>query len=297
MIHMYDDDYRRARVDTLRSAEAGRAADPKTRAHAVGNAGFCLASLEREMERAEALLTEASVLAAHARLEVPDIPLGLGHVHAHNGRFDEAVVELERGLVIAERQQQYWYLCKGYFRLIQIDLEHRRWAEARARAAALLPVAAKMGEGSEGPFAVALDALASLGLGDPDAPERVEKSLGALRDVDSKAQTAFALLFAAELDLEAGRPEAAAGRAREALAAAELVDRRSDLARARVILARAALAARDRKQARLHLEPALADLAGGRLAATAREAVERTARALGLSVPTVAPTAGPTRSA
>ncbi|MGH7573742.1 MAG: hypothetical protein ACREM1_01235 [Longimicrobiales bacterium] len=74
-----------------------------------------------------------------------------------------------------------------------LELESGRPENALASCAELALVAARMGSGSEAPFAVALDALARLGLNEPGAPQRFEVALAELRRIDSNRLLAYAL--------------------------------------------------------------------------------------------------------
>jgi hypothetical protein len=97
-------------------------------------------------------------------------------------------------------------------------------------------VALKLGEGSEGPFAAALAALARHGAGEA-AP--VDACLQQLQDADARAFLSYACNTLAELELEAGRAEAAAAAARRALEVARSVDRKSEIALALALLVEA----------------------------------------------------------
>jgi hypothetical protein len=68
-----------------------------------------------------------------------------------------------------------------------------------------------------------------MGTGDRAASEHVEQALDVLRRIDAKAMLARALTLAAVTDLECGRLDLAAARADEALAAARVVGRRSEI--------------------------------------------------------------------
>ena len=107
---------------------------------------------------------------------------------------------------------------------------------------------ARLGEGSEAPYARAL--LAVCALADAPAAADLEAVLADLRAVDAKQRLTHVLLCAAEADLRQGRAAAAEAHAGEALALAELLERPSDVVLARVALARAAVLASDAEAAR-----------------------------------------------
>ena len=258
--HHQDGNYAAAHDDTLRAAEAGRTDDPATAARTLGNTGRCLALIERDIPRAESMLIEAQALAVKAGVELTDIPWGLGLVRAFTGDYDEAVPLLETAVTLARREQDHWAECEGLQRLALIELERGNARAARERARGIAAVAAKMGEGSEGPFAAMLDALAATVLGEPGAERRVTQALDALRALDAKALLSRALSLAAATDLGYGHLQQAAIRAEEALRAAEGVGRRSEIVMALVILARAALRRGDPAAAERYARAAAAEL-------------------------------------
>jgi DNA-binding SARP family transcriptional activator len=276
-------DFAKAEGHSLHAAAAARGADPATALRALANTGRCLAQLEREPARAEALLAEAAARAADLgpqgidRIgldDLIDLPWGLGLTRLFAGDEAAAAAHLERALALARRAGDHWAEYECMARLAMIDLEAGRPAAALARMPALAAVADRLGEGSEGPLAAALDALARAALGEERVGERLEAALAMLRAIDTKGLLAYAQNLAAELDLAAGRPAEARRRAGEALAAASVVERRSQMALARAVLARAAMAAGDRIASRQHLAAAADDLAApGRLSARARRAL------------------------
>src|SRR5207247_2184252 len=105
-----------------------------------------------------------------------------------------------------------------------------------------------------------LDALAATILGESSAEERVTQALDVLRALDAKALLSRALTLAAATDLEYGHVQMAATRAAEALEAARVVGRRSEIVMALVILARIAARQGNPAEARRYAEAAAADL-------------------------------------
>ena len=273
--HHVDGDYAAAHADTLRAAEAGRSGDAATAARALGTTGRCLALIEREIPRAEALLLEARALAEEPCVTLKDIPWGLGLVRAFVGDYDAAVRHLESAVALAQTEQDHWAQCECLQRLALIELERGAPQAARERARDMARVAAKMGEGSEAPFADMLHALSDRMLGEPAADDRVEHAMAVLRRIDAKALLSRALLIAAAIDLEAGNVDRAAARAEEALRAADVVGRRSEIATGLAIKARVALARRDPEAARSCLYAAEPDLRDPHaIAAHARRVLE-----------------------
>ena len=202
-----------------------------------------------------------------------DIPWGLGLVRAFAGEYDEAVRFLEAAVRLARRDQDHWAECEGLQRLALIEIDRGNAGAARDHARVIAGVAAKMGEGSEAPFAAMLDALAATVLGEPDAESRIEHALASLRAIDAKALLSRALTLAAATDFEDGHLGRAATRAEEVLRAAEIVGRRSEIVMALVVLARVALRRGDAAAAERYAQAASADLRGpNTVAAHARRA-------------------------
>jgi hypothetical protein len=116
-----------------------------------------------------------------------------------------------------------------------------------------------MAEGSEPAIAAALEALARLARGEPDAERAVEDAVRALKDLDAKAMLAYVLTARAEHAFAAGGVDAAERWAGEALTTAALVDRRTELGVARALLGQIALTRQDRAAAAAHLEATRGD--------------------------------------
>jgi DNA-binding SARP family transcriptional activator len=288
VMHYRSEDLPEAYRDALKAIEAGRAADPETVARHLGNSARCLAMLEREMPRAQALLEETRAMAEHLGIEVIDIPWGQGIASAFAGDDVGAARLLGRALEIARSIGDHWAEWDCLARLVMLELEAGHAAAAHERCAELAPVAARMGEGSERPFAAALEAMADLVAGEVGAGQRLEAAADALRAADARGLLAYTLLFIADDDLRAGRTPLARRHAEEALRAAELVGRCSDVALAHALLVRAALSDNDRSEVEANLVALGRDLQRpSDLSARARAAVEA---ALATGTQTLAPT-------
>jgi hypothetical protein len=161
-------------------------------------------------------------------------------------------------------------------------LECGRLDAATARCADLEPLAAKLGDGSELPFARTLSALTKIAGSDGNATDELELALGGLRAIDTKGHLAYALNYVAGIDLRRGRVPLAKTRAEEALHAAESVGRRTEVARARTVLARIAHQAGASSTAQAHLDALRDDLDRPLgLAAMARRAITDLAAEVG----------------
>jgi DNA-binding SARP family transcriptional activator len=250
MLQWRADALSRAQDWTLLSAEKARTADPATAARGLATTSRCLTMINRDMPRAVAMALEADALARAHHLEIPEVPWALGMAYHFSGDVDRALATHEQALVLNRRAQDHWGECMCLLDMATIELEERRFAALRARLRLVAPVAAKLGAGSEAPFADALAALVAYGLDEPDAAAGLARALAALRDLDAKSLYAYAHNAAAEIDLAAGRDAAAGAHTDAARAAAAAVDRPSEVALADALAARAAAAAGDEAAAR-----------------------------------------------
>lgn len=223
-------------VDALRALDGHASGDPGTTARTLAQTGACLASIEREMRRAESLLLEAQSLAKRTGIELTDISMGLGMVRHFRGRSDEAVRLLEQALRLGRAQRNHFCACECLAALVGIALDNDWPDRAHAWCRELLPVAAKLKEGSEEPFSRALHALTRYALAADDADTDLAASLETLRRMDTSRKLARVQVHAAEIDLAAGRAELALERAEEALGAARVIGHRSSVVRAHALL-------------------------------------------------------------
>jgi DNA-binding SARP family transcriptional activator len=213
--------------------------------HVVGmaEAAKCLAMIERDLTEADAMLMEAQSLAVRKRISHHAIPAALGMLRFHENRFEEAENLFKEARTLAKSAGDRVNEFQANEYLAMIDFERGRYDSARTHCAALLEIGTKLREGSEAPFARALDALCRYALEDDAAP--LDAALDELRIVDAKHRLAYTLTRAALLDMERGRLDDALERAREALGYAEALDRATEMMLAHVALARAHQAAND----------------------------------------------------
>ncbi len=243
---------------TLGAAEASRAASPTESVPMIANTAFCLAIIERELPKARALLDEAAESARVHRLSIVDIDLGDGYLAHMEGDVVGAKHGLERGLGLARTRADSWRESMALIRLAMIELESGAWDATRVRARELRTVAAKLGVGSEGAIADALDALALEGAGHAAGPAAVAVAIEGLVSADAKAMLAYVLTMAAEMAI-AKCLFADAGRlGRRALEAATPLGKPSAIVLAHAALGRAALGTGDQAAALFHLEAARA---------------------------------------
>lgn len=246
-----------AHESTIRAAGATQGADSLARARQLGESARCLATLERDVDRAQLMMDEARTIETESNAELLEVRWGAATLDAFVGENDRAAASLERALVLSRGVEDRWAEYECLRQLVQLDIEVGNRTE---RCAELLSVASKMSEGSELPAARALQALEGFIRDEPGAEDSLERALEGLRSVDAKGMSAYVLVVAAEHDFESGRSEAAGRRAGEALALATAVNRRSQMALARAVLGRVASACRDHRAAKRHLDAIRPDL-------------------------------------
>jgi hypothetical protein len=253
--------------------------DDATRGRQLAHSARCLALIERDMDQASAMIEEsAALLPEHDRDFDWCWALALEHDYRD---IPDAGALLERACELARSKEERFGEFECLMRLVQRELEQSQPARALAWCRDLGPVAAKMTDGSEGVIAGALEALGRVACCVQGAEAHLEAAIGRLRDVDAKGMLGYVLVVAGELDREAGRSSRALERCREALAAAEVVDRPTVVARARALLADLAIDAADLDGARAHIDAVGPDLRKPLgLSARGRARVERAAARL-----------------
>jgi DNA-binding SARP family transcriptional activator len=232
-------DFQSALESTVRSVETSREVDPAVAVRASATTARCLVLIERDIPRAIQLATDAERIASKNQLKDHEVPWALGMVHHYTGNLDRAVEEHQRALRFNLGSSDHFADVICFTELACIEIERRRFAEARTWSERAVEVSAKVGEGSEGPFAVVVDALARYG---EDLVDRaaLDRTLAALREIDAKSLYAYACNTLAELELERGQNAAAAEAARQAMEAARVVDRKSEIALSLALLWRLA---------------------------------------------------------
>jgi hypothetical protein len=122
------------------------------------------------------------------------------------------------------------YLC-------MIEIERGDFEAAKSRCQNLLTIGEKLRQGSEAPFAQALNAVCDYSITQKDPG--IDVALQLLRDVDAKQRLTYALNRVAMLDIKMENWDSAITRATEALEHAQVMDRASEVITARVVLAEA----------------------------------------------------------
>ena len=232
------------REATLRAELMSRGGDDAGRCLQLANTGRCLMEVESDLPRARELIHSATALAQAQSLQVIELEWARGLIARWDGDWDAAQRLVRAAVAMARARQDRWreFECLNW--LATIQLERGRWDEVTTLGAEIVAVAARAGDGLTAPFGEALLALAAMAAEAPTpsvaARRAMDASIAHLRSVDDKAHLAYALNQLAALELSAGRREAAAAAANDALAAAQAVRRATEIATARALLARAA---------------------------------------------------------
>ena len=275
-VHWMHGHFAGAREEILQSERVARSGDDEEHIVGIAEAARCLAMLERDLTHADAMLMEAQALAARKGMTHNAIPAALGMLRFHENKLDESVELFKEARTLARAHGNRLDEFQANEYLAMIDFERGRPEAARAHCKALVELGDKLREGSERPFAHALDALCHYALADDCAP--LEAALRDLRAADAKHRLAYTLTRAALLDVERQRPQDAIARASEALGYAEALDRATEIVLAHAALARARKAVADTAGYAKHVA-ALKSLEQAPVARWARE------RALAVATP------------
>jgi len=257
-----------AREEMLLSERVARGGSDEDQIVGMAEAARCLALLERDLSQADAMLMEAQSLASRKRVAHHAIPAALGMLRYHENRFDdaEALFNEARTLAKSAGERISEYQANEY--LVMIAIERGDFALAGNRCRALLEIGSKLRQGSEAPFAQALDAICRYA-GGADA-DGVRIALDELRAMDAKHRLAYALTRAALIDLARGDARLAVERGSEALQHATVLERATDMLLAHVVLARAYRALEDSAAAGQHAQR-IGELESAQVAEWARQ--------------------------
>jgi DNA-binding SARP family transcriptional activator len=232
-------DWNATRRRMLQLEIISRGESAEARVHALASAGRCLVMLERDLPQAHAMLFEAQARARALDLEPAALLDGLGMIEVHRGQMRQGALLLDRAREIAGALRDHMHEFGALEHTAVMQLEQDDYVAVSSTALSLQRLGDKLREGSEGPFARTVLALARYGLGQGGEQE-LEAGLQALRMADAKHRLAYALTHAALVDLRLQKPAQARGRCLEALPIARLLDRPSETLLALTLLARAA---------------------------------------------------------
>jgi DNA-binding SARP family transcriptional activator len=246
-----------AREESLQSERAVRSGREEDHIVGMAHTAKCLAMIERDLPKADAMLMEAQSLSSRKGFSHFAIPAGLGMLRFHENKMDEAVELFKESRTLCKSAGARIDEFQANEYLVMIEFQRGNYEKAKSYCEALEAIGDKLRGGSEGPFARALSALCDYALS--DSSKRLETALDELRVVDAKHRLAYTLSRAAQLDCERGRLEDAARRATEALKYATLLHRATEMALARAILACTSQANGDAEAVAEH-EAAIAEL-------------------------------------
>jgi hypothetical protein len=186
------------------------------------------------------------------RFEPNAVSDAMGMLRLHQGAIDEAA-ELflhARDAARQEGERLGEFLALEHF--VGLQIQCRRYRKAAPYCDELVALSAKLRDGSEAPCAHALQAVCRLAQNEAGGAAEFARACAALRAADAKHRLGFALICAAEIDLEGGRLDDAGEKAIEALQLVTVLGRASEMAAAHSLLARVASARSDNESLRHH---------------------------------------------
>jgi len=272
-LHWERGDWSYAERDTLRAHQVSQSAGQKEQVIAMAEAARCLALLERDLEKAEAMIFEAGALSTRLDIKPAAIPDAQGMLRLHEGHLDEAAALFEQARTRARAEGNRQDEFQALEHLLMVELQRDSYARARELSNDLVSIGEKLREGSELSFARVLRATTSYSMGEEQVQPELEQALEDLRIADAKHRLAYALTRIANVDLRRGHADLARRRASEALAVAEQLERCSEIVFAQVALARAAVALNDDTALQLHLDQLRSQSMAG-VSTHAREAAQ-----------------------
>src|SRR5690606_21778743 len=194
-VHWQHGHWTGAHEEILQSERVARGGSEEEHIVGLAEAARCLAMLERDLSQADALLMEAQALAARKRLSHCAIPGALGMLRFHENKLDEAARLFKEARTLAKSAGDRLSEFQANEYLAMLELERGCFDAAQGYCALLIELGEKVREGSERPFAHALDGLCHYALTDEAAP--LEAALADLRSTDAKHRTAYTLSRAA----------------------------------------------------------------------------------------------------
>jgi DNA-binding SARP family transcriptional activator len=213
----------------------------------------CLAYLEMDMARTAGLFDELSALDTLAARSV-QYHWGLGLVQAWRGDTPSARAALGQAIELATACGDHWATFECTARLALLDLEAGHIPAAGSLADQLAPLAAKLGQGSEHPYAAAISALVALTRHQHGAMAMLDRAISQLEQIDARFLIPDLFGIAAELHYRAHDLDAARDRAALAARVARDVARPSEAARAQALLACIAARQGDPDRSEGHLQ-------------------------------------------
>jgi len=216
-----------------------RFADDAEHVEALAEAARCLALLERDMSHAAAMVAEGEARAKLLGCQSWALTDARGRLQRHLGELDQADENFAHSALLARAARQAYAEMQPLIGRFEVAFDSGRYDRALDHAEALWQLAAKTREGSEGPYAALLLALARMALSRDPTSGALEEALEEVRRVDAKHRLIYGLTRAALLACERKDPERAIAWASEALDIARLLERSSEIVLSLVALSRA----------------------------------------------------------
>ncbi len=217
-----------AREESLQAELVTRGAGEQEHVLGLAETARCLAMLERDVSRADAMVMEARAMAERYRIPpTAALPAAEGILRYQENDMNaaEALLKEARTLCKGAGDRLGEYQANEY--LVMVALERDRLEVAAERVTGLVELGEKLREGSEAPFARGLRGLCGYLKGSEDGT--LEAALAELRAVDAKHRLAYVLNRMAEYELDQGCVALAREHASEALACAQVLERASEM--------------------------------------------------------------------
>ena len=256
--HLSWGDLPRARALLLRAATVLEKTTEHPDLEPLLESARCLALLEMDMPRTRRVFDD---LAAIGPVVVGSLRYqwGLGLVLSWAGDAAGARAAFRQAVEVAASVGDHWAEFECSARLAMVDVENGTASEAVGLAAALEPLALKLGPGgSEEAFAAAVLALAHLAAGEPGAATAIDAAVARLERIDACYLLPEVLNVSAQVEHARGDMERAWAQAGKALALATSVDRPLEAGRAHAVLACVAARCGSAEEASRHISLARA---------------------------------------
>jgi DNA-binding SARP family transcriptional activator/tetratricopeptide (TPR) repeat protein len=261
--HFDRGDFDAAWRESLRISHVASKGAPGDSVYALAHAAQCLALLERDIEKAEALIAQAHELIGPYDSGPFELTLAEGLVLHYRGDTARGLETLERASEIAEQQGEFWLLAVCLLRLAVAEFQRGAPDRTLYHCQRLNDIAGRIGEASEGLLGNIVAAAARRVQEPVGSAFDFDAALHALTVMDAKVFLAEAYCVVAESDTYAGDTNAARKHAQLALNAAEAMNRSTYIVWSRAILARLAREQGELTEARELIDSALTLLKSG----------------------------------
>jgi tetratricopeptide (TPR) repeat protein len=282
-LHYMSHDTKGASQTSLKAEEASRNADRITRCNQIANTSFCLLDVEQEIPRALEMIDEAETIARAFDGDFIELECARANAARWKGDLDRAHRHMSRGLELTRLSEEHWREVECLAWLATIDLERRKFQSVERYCDEIDETAGRFRHALP-PVSAAFRVLAQFSQCRGDLLPELDRVLTSLRDFDDKAHLAYVLNFVAHDALALDQYSRAFTAATEALKAAEVMARTTEIVVATSIMARAECAAGDRSAAVARLHTLVSGCDFETLSARARANLERAAHDIGFSL-------------